>query len=285
MSAEIALSLSAAFANYRRDVCQFKDQSPATAKAVNFAQSSLMSFLGKDIDVHELNFELVREWKTWLESRKVQPNSIRNYLTRVRMLLNYLRLNGYDVMPPEALPLPKLQEKLPGVLSPSEVAELIKHAGNLRDRLIISMLYSTGLRAHELVKLDRSDVREDSFSIRGKGGANRLCFIDKRTRKYLDVYLKKRTDNEPALFTARGCRIGQASINYMFQQVRQKAGFSWGVHPHTLRHSFATNLLKNGASLYAISKLLGHKQLDTTAKYLHLYDKDLSECFDKYHTC
>jgi len=287
--------LSEVFARYARDVIAFRNQSRKTEEHHNVAKKSLISFCG-DIPLNELTFNVVREWKLSLEARRLSPITVRGYLVKLRVTLNYMRLKGLNCLDPSEIPLPVRRQTIPHILSPLEVQAFIdavmkRQAGypsirRQRNATIISMLYSTGLRIEELVHLQIRDVEHNYFTVIGKGGRTRLCFIDTRTRMFLHNYLGMRKDNNPALFIGQktGDRITANSIQDMFRFARKKAGFDWPVHPHTLRHSFATNLMKNGAHIYAISQLMGHSSLDTTKIYLHLYDAELKRVHKQYHT-
>lgn len=279
------MRLSEAFANYALDIIAFRNQSRKTEEAHNVALKSLIRFTG-DINVSELTFDIVREWKLSMEKRELGSETVRGYLIKLRVVLNYLRFKGVECLDPSNIPLPKRNPKLPEFLSPLEVTKLINATAKTRNKAIISMLYSTGLRVNELCQLDRSDVKNDFFTIVGKGGSKQLCFIDERSRGFLRSYLRTRRDNSPALFLSpqKASRITPGTVQEIFKYARVKAGFDWPVHPHSMRHSFATNLMVNGAPIYSVSKLLGHKRLDTTAQYLHLYDSHLEEIHKRYHS-
>lgn len=303
-----AYTLKMAFDEYLKNVIAFKGQSKSTQEHHTDTLNSLIKFLGEDILLSVLTFELVRDWKFWMDGRKLSPLTVRGYLIRLRVVLSYMHMRGIDCLDPELIHLPKRPDRIPEVISPQEVEKMIDATCSLRDKTVISLLYSSGLRVSELCALNRMDVKEDFFPVVGKGGKSRLCFIDERTRKLLNDYLEERTegrkvyikchgkwtdrvryqypgDNYPALFVNENIqRLTSKQVQEMFKRTRKKADMNINVHPHTMRHSFATNLLKNGASVYAISKMLGHSSLDTTSQYLHLFDPELKETFVKYHT-
>jgi site-specific recombinase XerD len=152
---------------------------------------------------------------------------------------------------------------------------------------IISMLYATGIRVSELCNLDRTDIKEqNSFTVVGKGGKARLCFFDDRTRCYLNAYLQLRSDDKEALFisTHNDLRITPGNIQEIFRRTWKRAGLSSPVHPHTLRHSFATNLLRNNANIRYVKDMLGHASLDTTMMYTHVVDEDLRRVYMAHHS-
>jgi len=279
------LLLSVAFTGYARDVIAFRNQSAKTEEHHFVTLKSLVGYLG-DIPVSSLSFEHIRDWKLSLEKRNLSAITIRGYLIKLRVVLGYLNSKGYNVLPPEQIPLPKRIDTVPSVITPEQVQLLINSTRKARNKAIISMLYSTGLRVSELCALNRIDIQENYFTVIGKGGKSRICFIDKRTRRLLERYLAKRCDNDPALFISPliGARITPGGVQELFKYARKKAGFDFPVHPHTLRHSFATNMMINGIDLYQLSKLMGHSSIQTTSVYLHLNDKHLAEDYKKYHS-
>jgi integrase/recombinase XerD len=276
--------LSEAFNLYRRDVIIFRNQSAKTEAHHNQTCKNLILFTG-DINIEDLSFDIIRTWKLDMEKRGRSPETVRGYLVKLRVVLAYIRIS-VNCLDPASIPLPKRSARIPGVLSPKEVQHLINSTNKVKNKAIISLLYSTGLRVSELCSLNIKDVENDYFPVIGKGGKSRLCFIDHRTRGFLRAYLLTRRDNDQALFIAsQTClRITPGTIQEIFKCARRKAGFDWPVHPHTMRHSFATNLMMNGCGLYTVSKLLGHSSLETTATYLHLVDKDLEAAHKKYHS-
>lgn len=235
-----------------------------------------------DIQIDKLEFCLVRDWKLALEKSR-SSETVRNYIIKLRVVLGYLRDRGVNCLSPEQLPVPKRTDKVPLYLDKDQVTKCINSTCKIKNKAIVSLLYASGIRISELCKLNRGDIRNNSFSIVGKGGKARLCFIDCRTSILLDKYLKQRKDNNPALFlTEVGIRISPAVIQSTFRSIRKRTGLA--VHPHTLRHSFATNLLQSNTNLYHVSKMLGHAQLSTTQQYLHVIDEDLREVYNSHHT-
>ncbi len=278
-------TLSEAFELYRSEVVVFKNQSRHTEEQLNQGLKLMLRFIGKDIIVEEVDFEIIRRWKLEMDSY-LSPNTIRIYLIKLRLVLEYMKAKGLDVLSPDSIALPRKVVKVPKALPASDVQKLIDYTLFIRSKTIISLLYSTGLRVSELCSLDRSDVKEDYFTTMGKGGKPRVCYIDARTRKMLDLYLRRRIDGEPALFLSSHTkkRVTPQNIQVVFRIASAKAGLGFPISPHTMRHSFATNLMKNGAHLRAIQMLLGHNSLETTQIYLTLYDAELAEAHQKYHS-
>lgn len=277
--------VSEAFNAYASDVIAFRNQSRKTEEHHNVALKSILGFIG-DVPISELTFNNVRDWKLSMEARNLSVITIRGYLIKLRVVLAYLESRGIKILSPVQIPLPKRIDTIPEVINPLQVQLLIDSTAKARNKAIISLLYSTGLRVSELCSLNRISVSEDYFTIIGKGGKSRICFIDKRSRRLLGQYLRERRDNDPSLFISplNGLRMTPGGVQEIFKYARKKAGFDFPVHPHTLRHSFATNLNKNGASLRAIQLMMGHASVQTTQIYLHIYDSELIEDYQKYHT-
>lgn len=196
----------------------------------------------------------------------------------------YLRKLKIDTLDPDFVPIPKRENKLPSWIEPEEVTKLISYS-NTRGKAIISLLYSSGIRVSELCQLNRDDLHDGRFTVVGKGNKPRICFYDARTSILLQRYLKKRTDNHPALFIQRvgGLRMNKSNIEDVFKSARSKAGFTKPITPHTMRHSFATQLMQSGMPIYSLSRLMGHSSIQTTGIYLHVSDPRLEEEYLKYH--
>lgn len=274
------MTLSEAFEQYRLDCIVFQNQSPKTEENHFVCLRALVQFFG-DVDVTHLTFESVRQWKMHLD-RGRSPATVRCYIIKLRVVLTYLRRKGLDVLDPTTIPVPKRVVRPPAYLTKEEVALLIKSTKRIKNKAIISLLYASGIRISELCSLNKDQLKGNSFTVVGKGGRPRLCFTDSRTRTLLDLYLETRTDNDPALFlTDMGSRITPGTVQETFKSVRKVAGLE--AHPHTLRHSFATDLLKNNANMRYVQALLGHQSLETTQMYTHVVDVDLEAAYEAHH--
>jgi integrase/recombinase XerD len=288
------VTISEAFELYRLDVIMFKNQSSKTEENHVICMRALVRFFG-DCNIEDLTFADIRKWKQHLDKQR-SPATVRNYIIKLRVVLVYLKARGLRVVDPETIAVPKRTDSVPNCITPEEVDLLIKAVSmripgltsrqRMRNRAIVSFLYASGLRVSELVALDRSDLTTDQFTVVGKGGRVRPCFIDARTRLYLTRYFTLRADNNPALFISdqTGMRISVGTVQEIFKLGWKKAGFEKPVHPHTLRHSFATNLMRNGMHIYSVSRIMGHRSIDTTAQYLHVADPILKEDYTKHHT-
>ncbi len=187
---------------------------------------------------------------------------------------------------------PKLWRLVPEVLSCTEVSDLLCAPGDdllgMRDRALFDVLYSCGLRVSEVCNLDLYDVSDHAVRVLGKGGKERVVPIAKKATESIDRYLsafeKMRAQNEKALFLShRGKRLERTAVWQRLKHYAKEVGIEKKISPHTLRHSFATHLLENGADLRVIQELLGHSSIATTDRYTHLQQRHLIDAFDRFH--
>ena len=218
------------------------------------------------------------------------------YVIALRNFLKYLIKRGFsDVLAPETIELPKIPRRDIETLEYRELERLLAAPeGNslkvLRDRAILEVLFSTGLRLSELCALSRFiDLERGEISVRGKGEKLRVVFLAESTKKALKGYLEKRGDADEALFvsiTRNGKVLGRITprtVQRIIDRYARKAGIPKKVHPHQIRHSFATDLLINGADLRSVQELLGHANISTTQVYTHLTNKELREVHEAFH--
>lgn len=289
------MTINEAFEQYRLDVIEYYKRSQKVENTHDLVRRLLVTFFG-DVQIESLTMPQVRAWKRSLdEGRKV--GTVREYLTRLRMVLEFLHKEGYKVMNHERIELPPRDDAEPVFLIPEEVEELIEAVfkpargysvlNRYRNRALISLLFASGLRSAELRSMDRTTIRHDgTFTIKGKGKKKRLCFTDKNTRHYLDEYLSLRLDSNKALFISgqNGKRLSKHTFQLIFENARHKVDFDVDFHGHTMRHSFATDLLRNGANLRYVQEMLGHSSIQTTQIYTHVVDLDLQDAHQKYHS-
>jgi site-specific recombinase XerD len=217
------------------------------------------------------------------------------YVIALRNFLKYLVRRGMEVLPPETIELPRVARRDIEVLSYDELERLLDSPKGtdlraLRDRAVLETLFSTGLRLSELCALPRTlDIARGEFSVRGKGEKIRVVFISERAKGALKMYLEKRSDVEDALFVSLS-RAGKVlgpitprAVERLVEFHARRAGIAKRVHPHELRHSFATDLLINGADLRSVQELLGHANVATTQVYTHLTNKELREVHKSFH--
>lgn len=219
------------------------------------------------------------------------------YMIAVRMFLKYLMKRGVTSLAPDAIELAKVGDRDIDHLSVSELLRIIESAeGNdiktVRDRAILELLFSTGLRVSELCSLNRDiDLDKDEMSIRGKGDKVRVVFFSDDAKHMVRKYLNQRSDMSEPLFISLSHnkdehdthRLTSRSVERIVKYYATKAGVTKNVTPHVLRHSFATNLLENGADLRSVQMLLGHANIATTQVYTHVTDKHLRDVHKKFH--
>jgi len=254
-------------------------------------------------DPGEINDDLIRKYRLTLnrkdngEGVNLHKNTQNYYLIALRSFLKYLVRRNITSLPPERIDLAKTSERDLDLISENELRRLLNAPeGNdlqsLRDKAILETFFSTGLRVSELCSLSRDmDFTKDEFSIRGKGGKIRLVFLSDGAKKAIKQYLEKRTDIDDALFIglhnrakdSDNLRLTPRSIQRIIKKYAAKAGISRKVTPHILRHTFATDLLQNGADIRSVQALLGHANVSTTQVYTHVTDKHLKEIHKKFH--
>ena len=225
------------------------------------------------------------------------------HLIALRGFFKYLAKRGIKSLDPSLIDLPRAVKKQVTFLHFDEIERLLAEIpldteSGLRDRAIIELLFSGGLRVSELCSLNRDSINLErrEFMVRGKGKKDRPIFIDKSTAECIEEYLNMRTDTLPALFLNNSAnqqipstsgdfrRLTPRSIERIVQKYTRLAGITKHVTPHTMRHSFATDLLMNGADIRSVQSLLGHANISTTQIYTHITDPHLKEVHEKFHS-
>lgn len=225
------------------------------------------------------------------------------HLIALRGFLKYLVRRDIKSLDPSLVELPKVVRKQVTFLHFDEVEDMLEQIdlsteSGLRDRAIIELLYSGGLRVSELVGLNRDSINlaKREFMVRGKGSKDRPIFISEACAERVADYLDARTDSLPALFlnnsrntqavdtSGNYRRITARSVERIVEKYARMAGITKHVSPHTLRHSFATDLLMNGADIRAVQSMLGHADISTTQIYTHVTDAHLREIHEKFHS-
>ncbi len=254
----------------------------------------------------DITDEKVREFRLYLNRQSSGNNRATGetlkkktqnyYLIGLRGFLKYLAKHKIDTLPADRIELAKVPERSLDLISTTELERLLKAPdGNdlksLRDKAILLLLFSTGLRVSELCSLTRDvNFQSGEFSIRGKGSKVRVVFISDDAIKAINEYLKKRPDMDDALFVKIGEEkrdgkegLARRSIERIVKHYAIKAGISKKVTPHVMRHCFATDLLSNGADIRSVQMMLGHSNIATTQIYTHVTDKQLREVHKKFH--
>jgi site-specific recombinase XerD len=255
--------------------------------------------------------EVLREYRLWLNrqsnkkgsaiSGTIKKKTQNYYLIALRSFLKYLSRRGVSALPPERIELAKVPERSLDLISKEDLGRLLgapdtNTLKGLRDRSILELLFSTGLRVSELCNLDRDlNLKMDEFSVRGKGDKVRVVFLSDEAKQAIKAYLDKRDDMDNAMFVqtriggsklatkGETLRLTPRSIERIVKHYAIKAGVSKKVTPHVLRHSFATDLLRNGADLRSVQMMLGHANIGTTQIYTHITDTELRAIHKKFH--
>jgi len=260
----------------------------------------------------DITGDKVRQFRLWLnrlEDRFKKPlsKSTQNYhLIALRAWLKYLAKRDIKSLPADKIELAKMPDRQVDFLEARDLDKFLEGPERvkqpeiikLRDPAILEMLFSTGMRVSELVALNIEDINldRDEFTIRGKGGKTRVVFISNQARYWLKKYLKMRTDVYPAMFIRHDrakktsskkdidkVRLTPRSIQRLVERYAKLAGITKNVTPHTLRHSFATDLLMGGADIRSVQSMLGHSSITTTQIYTHITNKQLRDVHKAFH--
>lgn len=276
------MRLSKAYYTFAEDYIWLHGYTEKTALNYKYAITSLMKAIG-DINLFQLDQEDIKEWRRYMDKHQYEVGAINAFLYRIRKILEFYEDKHQLKIKPSEIIIPKKNNPIPKFLTIEEVHLLIKHS-DLREKAIFSLLYASGLRVGELVKLRRKDVYGDTIKVRGKGNRERIAFLDEASLKYLRDYLASRDDPCPFLFYSKKCnglKIGR--IQQLIRINALKAGINKTVSPHVLRHSFATHMVQNGIGAFHLQKLLGHADISTTQIYVHLGSADLRDAYSRFH--
>lgn len=257
---------------------------------------------------HQITRQTIHRYRLWLnrlrEGRKGETldKHTQNYhLIALRSFLKYLVKQDVRTLPPEQIELAKASRRSVDFLEAGELDRLLTVAGakgetllGLRDQAILELLFSTGLRVSELagLKIEQINLKRDEFTVRGKGDKPRVVFLSEAAKKALSSYLSKRRDISPYLFVShdrakfRRSSTGPLtprSVERIVEAYAKAAGLTKQISPHTLRHTFATDLLLSGADIRSVQSMLGHESITTTQVYTHITNKQMKEVYHKYH--
>ena len=268
--------------------------------------------LDKGIKLSDLTSPLIRKYRLHLSrlkgktTKKLLAKSTQRYhIVALRSFVKYLEKQDLEVIASSRIDLGKVEDRLPKFLGEKQLRQLFaacetKTLTGLRDRAILEVLFSTGLRVSELVGLnsDQINFRTREVTVIGKGRKARLVFLDDEAAMILSRYLKKRDDSFKPLFIrykgpqpddptedpdGESRRLSARSVERLVKKYVQKSGISVDATPHTLRHSFATDLMRSGADIRSVQEMLGHKSILTTQVYTHITNPRLKETHKKYH--
>lgn len=283
-----------------------QNRSQKTIRNYDHYLTRLADYAG-DITIADIDQELVRKWRLWLNrlgtntSDELEKTTLNYHLIALRSFLKFLNKRGLDCMAPDKIELARTKRPQVTFLNEDELQRMFEQPdtsteAGLRDRALLELLFSSGLRVSELVGLDREHInlKRREFMVRGKGQKDRPIFISEEAADWLQKYLDRRADNVRPLFIRYGGRktvdrsgnfhrLTARSVQRLVAHYALMAGITKHVSPHTLRHSFATNLLMNGADLRSVQAMLGHSNISTTQIYTHVTDPHLKEVHQKFH--
>jgi len=288
-----------------------KNRSPLTIKNYHFYLCKFLEWAsnqGYELNSPEqITQPLIRSFRRYLSRQRtnkgefLSPNTQAYYLISIRAFLKYLAKQDIKSLAPEKIELPKLREREISFLEGEDLENFLNaplkveqnELTKLRDKAILELLFSTGLRVSELTNLKIEDINleKDEFHVKGKGGRVRVVFLSNQAKYWLKKYLDQRKDLSPALFV-RTDKAGEnnilkgltpRSVQRLVKKYAKVAGLTKRVTPHSLRHTFGTDLLRSGADIRSIQALLGHKNISTTQIYTHITDTHLKKIYKTFH--
>lgn len=287
-----------------------KNVSSKTIENYTHYLKRFQEFLNEDIKPKDLTLKKVQNYRLYLNRFTDNKGDVlgvktQNYhIIALRAFLKYLIKQDVKTLAPEKIELGKTGSRTVEVLSKEELDRLFRSVDHskksgLRDYAILETLYSTGLRVSELAKLniENIDLKRREFWVRGKGQKARIVFLSTKATTAIENYLKSRADNFKPVFVNGGrgrdknddilddekVRLSTVSIENIVRKTALRGGIIKKVTPHTLRHSYATQLLINGADIRSVQEMLGHSSITTTQIYTHVTDKKLREIHEKFH--
>lgn len=286
-----------------------KYQSKKTVENYRHYLKRFEKFAKASMDVGKISADTIRDYRLQLHRMPIKGQGVtldiktqQYHLIALRALLKHLHKNDVKTLSPEKIELPKVPGRQVEVLSREELSAMfgaidVTKRNGLRDLAILHLLYSTGLRVSELSNLNRKDVNLESreFRVVGKGRKARIVFISDTAVAHVKAYLESRQDNWSPLFVSNSNRSSRPSllgeerrlepqaIERVVRTIATHAGLVKKITPHTLRHTFATELLKNGADIRSVQEMLGHASITTTQIYTHLTNKRLKEIHQQFH--
>ena len=289
-----------------------KNRSPRTIVAYRHYLERLAGWFGSEKDIAELSGEKVRKYRLFLHNFQDEygENLILKtqayHIIALRSLLRYASKRDIQCLSPDKIELPKPENAQIQYMENGELEVLlsspdINTMAGLRDRAIMELLFSTGLRVSELAALDRRMLSTKTGELRviGKGRKERLVFISPRAREWMQNYFERREDENTAAFVGyrgkgtgdhpsakvqlQATRLTTRSVDRIIQKHALESGIVKNITPHTLRHSFATDLLLNGADIRSVQTLLGHASITTTQIYTHITNQQLRHVHENFH--
>jgi site-specific recombinase XerD len=284
-----------------------KNRSPRTRENYEFYLNRFVKFAG-DSEPGGITADRIREYRLYLnrltdEKGALLKKNTQNYhLIALRAFLKYLAKRDVKTLSPEKVELGKMPDRQVAFLEGDDLGRLLeapfKYADDpataLRDKAILELLFSTGLRVSELCGLKKENVnlKRDEFTVRGKGSKLRVVFLSETARDALKKYLESRVDISPFMFVRHDRAVAKnadlaaltpRSVQRLVDRYSRAAGITQNITPHTLRHSYATDLLRNGADIRSVQSMLGHSSITTTQIYTHVTNEQLRQVHKSFH--
>lgn len=282
--------ISEAFENYKEVEIIARGLSPKTLESYIYTEKLVIEYF-TNTDVKNITtIDIAKFYQHLCNHQK--PDTARGNIICLRSVLKRCVRKGWLNLDVEDIKIPKREKRIITYLTESEVDRFISVVGEqcrgysnlnrLRNVAIVSLLYDSGIRISELCSLNRNSIKDRQFIVIGKSKNPRICFITKKTEQRIKDYLDLRDDNDRALFIANqtGKRITSNNVRKVFQNACNRSEFV-NIHPHTIRHSFATRMLDREVDIRYIAELMGHESLDTTKMYTHFSNQKLKKIYEE----
>lgn len=281
-----------------------KGCSPLTIRNYKHYLSRLVNWLisnKKQTSIKDINQDIIHDFRAYLAKLGLGKKTQGYHAIALRSFLKWLLRNDYQVMAPDKIELPKIPERQVKFLNGEQVDRLLNaptmsDIQGIRDKAILEVLFSTGLRVSELtgLNIEKIDFERREFGITGKGGRARIVFLSSRACEYLRKYLNERKDHfKPLFIRHKGkvditmednkMRLTPRSVERLVKKYVHKMKLPVEATPHTMRHSYATDLLVAGADIRSVQEMLGHKNISTTQIYTHVTNKQLHDIHETFH--
>ena len=269
------------FLNYLKDERNYSDKTILNYK---MDLENFYNYINKK-KTKKIDFDFLQEYIENLSKKKYSTKSIQRHISSLKSYFKFLYNKNYiNVNPAELLCLPKNEIKLPNYLTIIDLEKIYELDLSLRDKLIVELLYSTGIRLSELVNIKISDINfyDKTIKVLGKGNKERYVLFGSVCSKLLKEYINN--DNRVyLLLNKNGNKLSERGVEYIIEKIFKSVNVHAKLTPHTLRHTFATHMLDNGCDLVTVQKLLGHSDLSTTSIYTHISNEHLRTTYLQTH--
>ena len=269
------------FLNYLKDERNYSDKTILNYK---MDLENFYNYINKK-KTKKIDFDLLQEYIKNLSQKKYSTKSIQRHISSLKSYFKFLYNKNYiNVNPAELLCLPKNEIKLPNYLTIIDLEKIYELDLSLRDKLIVELLYSTGIRLSELVNIKISDINfyDKTIKVLGKGNKERYVLFGSVCSKLLKEYINNE-NRVYLLLNKNGNKLSERGVEYIIEKIFKSVNVHAKLTPHTLRHTFATHMLDNGCDLVTVQKLLGHSDLSTTSIYTHISNEHLRTTYLQTH--